>query len=328
MSVVAVAAGLLVAAAGAAWMKLRRRPAAEPSPEELRKRELMKRVIPARERDRWLGTELGPYLLVELLGRGGMASVYRAEKVELSADDPPIAIKLLNNYSWFVDAKFRQRFDREAAVCSRLRHPSIVALYESGAEGELMYLVMELARGQTLRSLIGPGGVDLPRALELLSPVVEGLAFAHEQGIVHRDLKPENIMVCEQGGVKLMDFGLAKAQDSARVTETGSVLGTLAYISPEQIQGKGYQAASDQYALGVILYELLTGVLPFRRRKAMEVVMQHLHEEPPSILDEKPSLPAAVGPAIARMLAKDPAARFPDVKEALAALQAASSAST
>lgn len=322
MALGAVAAGILVAAAAAGvWLKLRKEPPpAEPTPEELRQRELMKRVVPARERDRWLGKTMGPYLLVELLGRGGMASVYRAEKVEPGENDPLFAIKLLNNYSWFVDGKFRERFEREAAVCARLRHRSIVALYEAGAQGESMYLVMELARGQTLRSLIAPGGVSLERALELLSPAVEGLAFAHEQGVVHRDLKPENIMVCESGEVKLMDFGLAKAQDSARVTETGSVLGTLAYISPEQIQGKGYQAASDQYALGVILYELLTGSLPFQARKAMEVVMQHLHEEPPSILTVKPELPAPVGAAIARMLAKDPAERFPDVREALRAL--------
>ncbi len=323
MALGAVATGILVAAAAAgAWLKLRQKPPAEPTPEELRQRELMKRVVPARERDRWLGKTMGPYLLVELLGRGGMASVYRAELVEPGENDPLFAIKLLNNYSWFVDGKFRERFEREASVCSRLRHPSIVALYEAGAQGESMYLVMELARGQTLRSLIAPGGLPLERALSLLTPVVDGLAFAHEQGIVHRDLKPENIMVCESGEVKLMDFGLAKAQDSARVTETGSVLGTLAYISPEQIQGKGYQAASDQYALGVILYELLTGSLPFRARKAMEVVMQHLHEEPPSVVTLKPELPASVEVSLRRMLAKDPAERFPDVREALQSLRA------
>ncbi|MCA9797186.1 MAG: serine/threonine protein kinase, partial [Candidatus Eremiobacteraeota bacterium] len=266
------------------------------------------------------------YVVVDKLGVGGMASVYRA----VPEDDPekgrPVAIKFVHR-ELSGDPDYRERFLREVKICAQLNHPAIVKLYDWGqfhhAGHERDYLVMELVEGCPLRQKLCSEGMSPSQAMTYLEPICKGLHYANLRGIVHRDLKPENIMVTSAGKVKVMDFGLARAQDLDRITKTGVTLGTPAYMAPEQIRGQDPLPTIDQYAVGVLAYELLTGRVPFDDPDPFTMIYRHLEDEPPPPRQFKPELPEALNQVILQMLEKDPALRFSDLDEALRALRAA-----
>jgi predicted Ser/Thr protein kinase len=267
--------------------------------------------------DPWIGRRLGAYEITHKLGSGGMATVYAAERREGNGP-AKVAIKLLSPQ--LSEPEFGARFRREARVAMEFDHPGLMRVYECGEQDGRLYLVMEYVEGTTLQEKLRPGGLPLPEALAYLQAIVSAVDAAHRKGIVHRDLKPENIMVGPQG-VKVMDFGLAKGNDFSRVTQTGTVLGTPAYIAPEQIMEGALDARSDQYSLGIIGYELLSGRLPFDETDPMALMMKHLSEEPPHPIEElRPDVPPPVAAAIAKMMAKVPEERFDSLAEVLAAL--------
>lgn len=250
--------------------------------------------------DPWLGRRLGAYRLVERLGAGGMAAVYRALDEETLEEREPVAVKVLHGRP---SRDAEERFRREAMVCSRLNHPNLVRILDAGDQDGVLYLAMELVRGQTLR------GRRASRAV--VQEIFAGVGAAHSLGIVHRDLKPDNIMITAQGRVVVMDFGLARRDDLVRATATGGVIGTPAYMAPEQIRGEEVDARADQYSLGVMLYEMLAGALPFEG-EPLTLLMKHLSESPSP-------LPAPYSPVM-RMLEKQPQDRFPSLAAAWEAL--------
>lgn len=278
-------------------------------------REVLDRIVPAAG-DTMVGALLDGYRLSEKLGEGGMARVYRAD-ADQGGDS--IAIKILD-HSLAEDTQFVRRFNREKDVYADLTHPNIVRVLGFGTFQEHHYLMMELVEGVPLRDHVRPEGMSLREALGFLRPVFEAVQYAHGRGIVHRDLKPENIMVTRQGKVKVMDFGLAGGEGYSQVTQTGSLLGTPAYMAPEQARGQ-LDPHSDQYALGVMVYELLTGAPPFMDENAVNIVFKHLMEPAPRLADQRPDL-AAVSLVVERMLAKEPDQRYASVQEALTALEA------
>ena len=257
------------------------------------------------------GAKLGRYRLLDRLGRGGMARVYRALPADELEADKAVAVKILQA-EMAEDPEMRKRFGREVRMCQQLDHPGIVRIHDWGEDGDLVYLVMELVEGGTLRERIEQGGLE---PAEVLGQMFQAVAYAHSRGVVHRDLKPENVMLTARGRVKLMDFGLGKEHNSTNLTQSGAILGTPAYMAPEQIQGVGFEQGTDQYALGVIAFELLTGRQPFQADDPVQLLFKHVAEEPP---------PAGISPAVdavlARMLAKSPAHRYPTVEEAGRAL--------
>jgi serine/threonine-protein kinase len=246
--------------------------------------------------------------LEELVGTGGMSSVYRARDRVL---DRPVALKVLHDH--FVgDDEHVERFRREARAVASLSHPNIVTVIDRGEHDGSQFIVFEYVDGGNLKRVIdraGPAPVD--RALELAIQVARGLAYAHEQGLVHRDVKPQNVLLNGSGRAKVTDFGIARALDVRGMTQTGTVLGTSEYISPEQAQGRDVGELTDVYSLGVVLYELLTGELPFTGENFVAVAMRHINEPPPSVLEKRPEVPLRVAEAVDRALAKKPADRFP-----------------
>src|ERR687892_209294 len=263
----------------------------------------------------------GRYQLDSLLGVGGMAKVYLASDRVLERQ---VAVKVLSP-PYAQDPSFVERFRREARSAARLSHPNIVAVFDSGSDADQPYLVMEYVAGQSLAELLARQGRLAPRrAAELAVQVCAALAAAHAQGLVHRDVKPANVLVGDDGQVKVADFGIAKAAATATLTGTGTVLGTAAYLSPEQAQGVPVDARSDLYSLGCVLYELLCGSPPFGSgpdSPQVAVASRHVSEppEPPSArnLQVDPGLDAVVLTA----LAKDPAQRYQRAVELRDALE-------
>lgn len=251
----------------------------------------------------------GRYRLLDKLGEGGMAEVWRARDTALGRI---VALKVLRpQYS--SDPDFLARFRREAQAAANLSHPNIVNVFDIGQAGDRHYIVMEFVDGQDLKALIrraAPLPVD--RALDLMTQVAEAVAHAHRAGIIHRDLKPQNILVTKDGRVKVTDFGIARAMSAAPATETGVVLGTAHYLAPEQAAGQTTTPASDVYALGVVLYEMLAGRTPFDADSSVGVAMQHLQETPTSIQQLNPRVPASVAGVVRRAMAKEPAQRYED----------------
>jgi tRNA A-37 threonylcarbamoyl transferase component Bud32 len=275
------------------------------------------------------GKVMGNYMIVDRLGSGGMATVYKAYPLDVEYDVAKRenlfwAIKLMNP-DVSKDAEFRDRFMREVTVSTKLDHPTIVRVKESGEQEDMLYLVMELIDGDTLEKKIPRGGMMPRQALNFLQPILDGIAYAHEHDIIHRDLKPENIMITKAGNVKIMDFGLARKREvSRKLTKTGTALGTPAYMAPEQIQGDGeVDPRSDQYSLGIMAYELICGRTPFIDEDAMAMLLKHITEPPPSMQTFRPDVPDSVNEVILKMIAKDPNERFASVHEALDALNAA-----
>jgi serine/threonine protein kinase/Tol biopolymer transport system component len=269
------------------------------------------------------GARLGPYEILSPIGAGGMGEVYRARDTRLGR---AVALKLLPK-ELARDAVREARFEREARSASALSHANVVAVYDVGREGESLYLVTELVEGGNLRDLLDRGPVPVKRALELAAQIAAGLAAAHEQGIVHRDLKPENILLTKAGEAKIADFGLAKlagpdtdadsrlpTSDGLKTSE-GMIMGTVAYMSPEQASGRSVDFRSDQFSFGSVLYELLTERSPFRRASAPETLAAILRDEPEPLERVNPSVPAHVSWILERCLAREPEQRYASTRD-------------
>jgi serine/threonine protein kinase/tetratricopeptide (TPR) repeat protein len=265
------------------------------------------------------GSRLGPYEIVGLLGSGGMGEVYRARDPRLSRE---VAIKVLPE-ELSSDPDRLQRFEKEARTASSLNHPGIVTVYDIGRSGADTYLVMELVEGRTLRELLVSGPLPIQKTLQVASQVADGLARAHEAGIVHRDLKPENVMVRADGFAKILDFGLAKLTEAqtaggggtqvptaAPGTQTGVILGTVGYMSPEQASGRAVDFRSDQFSFGAILYEMAAGERPFAGASGVETLAAILRDEPRPLASANPKAPASLCRIVARCISKDREERY------------------
>lgn len=285
----------------------------------------LKTLLPAgtSEEDPMLGTTLGRrWLLVRGLGRGGCASVYEAVPLETLEREQSVAIKIMHGAA--LNQEFKNRFAREVQITKSLNHPCLVRLID-WEQGDIFYLVMELVEGKSLRSCIPRPGLPLAEVVRLMEGVFDAIQYAHELGVVHCDLKPENIMVTQDGRVRVMDFGIATGQSFQRLTTTTDVLGTPGYIAPEQMDGVRNEPRSDQYAMGVILFEMLTGRAPFEEPDPIRRLTLHLTQPPPRVDELCPELPAEVGDVIDRMLAKDPLDRFVSMLQAWDCLARAAS---
>ena len=268
------------------------------------------------------GTRLGPYEIEKLLGVGGMGEVYRARDARL---ERVVAIKILPA-EFSVDSDRLERFKLEARSASALNHPNIVTIHELGQDGSTHYIAMELIEGKTLRELLTAGMLPIRKAIEIAAQVAEGLAKAHEAGIAHRDLKPENLMVSQDGFIKILDFGLAKVVAasgemsesdtiSGLQTRPGTLLGTLAYMSPEQASGGVLDFRSDQFSFGSVVYEMVTGKRAFRRNTQAETLVAVLREQPEPIGALNPDVPAPLSWAIERCLAKEADKRYVSTRD-------------
>jgi eukaryotic-like serine/threonine-protein kinase len=256
--------------------------------------------------------ELGPSL-----GTGGMATVVAGHDQVL---DRPVAIKLLGRHQ---PPDARARLLREARAAARLHHPNVVAIYDTGEHDGQPFIVMELVRGHTLADeLRARGRLDLEEAVGITLGILDGLAVAHTAGIVHRDVKPGNVLLPDAGGVKLSDFGIAKAYEDAAagLTATGTVLGTPNYLAPELITGGTAGPGSDVYGVGCVLFELLTGRPPYSGESSVSIAYAHVHQPVPDVTDLRPEVPADLATVVATAMAKDPAARYPDAAAMRAAL--------
>jgi serine/threonine-protein kinase len=262
---------------------------------------------------------LGEYDVYGLLGRGGMASVYLALDLALNRK---VAIKVMSPALLSGDDAVA-RFKREAQTAAGLQHPNIIPIYAVRQTPRLVYFVMKYIEGRPLDSIIKElGSMPLDMARPILSQVAGALQFAHKKGIVHRDIKPANIMVDEDGNAIVTDFGIAKVSEAKGLTMTGATVGTPYYMSPEQYSGTNITGAADQYSLGIVAYEMLTGKTPFEGDSIMTVMKGHLMDPPPSLTDRRADLPRNVADTIMRMLEKKPEDRFPDLTEFVKALDA------
>src|SRR4249919_4362238 len=251
------------------------------------------------------------YRLERKLGSGGMADVWLAEDQELGRK---VAVKILHE-RYANDAQFVERFRREATHAASLSHPNIVSIFDRGEASGSYYIVMEYVEGRTLKELIVTrGSCPVPVAITYVRQVLAGLRFAHRAGIVHRDVKPHNVIVDSEGHVKVMDFGIARAGTS-QMTEVGSIIGTAQYLSPEQARGAPVDQSSDLYSVGIVLYELLTGQVPFTGDTPLEIAMKHLSTipRPPSELRE--DVPHDLDLVVLRALAKEPTDRYQTAEE-------------
>ena len=252
------------------------------------------------------------YQIIKSIGEGGMANVYLAYDTIL---DRNVAVKVLRG-DLASDEKFVRRFQREALAASSLYNENIVEVYDVGEDNGQYYIVMEYIDGKHLKTLLKKRGkLTIPEAVDIMSQIASGLSVAHDQYLIHRDIKPQNIMILENGLVKITDFGIAMAMNSTQLTQTNSVMGSVHYLPPEQASGKGASLQSDIYSMGILMYELLTGKLPYHGDNAVEIALKHLKEPLPSIRDELPSIPQSVENIIIKATAKNPKNRYADAKE-------------
>ena len=281
-----------------------------------------------------VGTRLGPYEILAPLGAGGMGEVYRARDSKL---DREVAVKVLPE-SVARDPEALARFEREAKAVAALSHPNILAIFDYGHEQGVAYAVMELLSGQTLRDRLDSGALAQKQAIDFGLQIARGLSAAHEKGIIHRDLKPENVFVSKDGHVKILDFGLAKrtelntseqtsAPTESGATSPGTVMGTLGYMSPEQLKGKPVDHRSDVFAFGVVLYEMLSGRRAFKRDTAAETSAAILMQEPPDFSESGHPVSPAIDHVVRHCLEKDPSNRFQGARDIVFALNEASGAS-
>lgn len=251
------------------------------------------------------------YELQELVGTGGMSSVFRAHDLQLERE---VAIKILHEH-YAQDPEYLERFRREARAVARLSHPNIVTVIDRGDDDGRQYIVFEHVEGENLKELVlRSGRLPVRQALELTLHIADGLSFAHEHGLVHRDVKPQNVLLSSEGEVKVTDFGIARSLHVEHgVTQTGTVLGTGEYLAPEQASGKPVSPATDVYSLGVVLWELLAGDVPFVGDNFVAVALRHVNEPPPHLRERRPDVSPRLDAAVQRALAKDPARRFPSM---------------
>ncbi|HXU37537.1 MAG TPA: serine/threonine-protein kinase [Blastocatellia bacterium] len=253
-----------------------------------------------------IGHLVGNYKVTDQIGEGGMGSVFRGIDLMLERE---VAIKMLRP-ELSRQPHIVERFRSEAVTLAKLNHPNIATLYSFLRQGEDFFMVMEFVRGETLDSLIGKSGaMPWERAVALFSQALEGIEHAHKMGIVHRDIKPANMMLTETGSIKVMDFGIARVLGTNRLTKTGHLIGTVEYMSPEQVRGEETDARSDIYSLGILLYEMLTGRVPFNSSSEYELMRSHIEEAPKPPGTFAPQIPLVVEQAIMRALAKKPEAR-------------------
>lgn len=252
------------------------------------------------------------YEIVKSIGEGGMANVYLANDVIL---DRQVAIKILRG-DLANDEKFIRRFQREALAASSLSHPNIVEMYDVGEDSGNYYIVMEYVEGKTLKQLLKKrGNLTVSEAIDIMLQLTDGMSQAHDSYIIHRDLKPQNIMIQDDGQIKITDFGIAMALNSTQLTQTNSVMGSVHYLPPEQASGKGSTIKSDIYSMGILFYELLTGILPFKGDNAVEIALKQMKEAMPSVRKQNPQIPQSVENIVIKATAKNPKNRYNDVRE-------------
>ena len=261
----------------------------------------------------------GRYRVLKRLGSGGMADVYCAEDAQLGRR---VALKVLHR-RYAEDPQFVERFRREASSAAGLQHPNIVGIYDRGEWDGTYYIAMEFVEGRTLKDIVLEKGPAPPAAaIDITLQILRAARYAHKRGIVHRDIKPQNVLIDQEGRVRVADFGIARAGTSD-MTETGSIMGTAQYLSPEQAQGRPVDARSDLYSIGVVLYELLAGQVPFDAETPVTVALMQVNETPVPPGQRNPEVPPALDAVVMRGLEKDPARRFADADEFIAALEAA-----
>ena len=253
----------------------------------------------------------GRYKIIKTIGEGGMANVYLAYDTILERH---VAVKVLRG-DLATDEKFVRRFQREALSASSLSHPNIVEVYDVGEDNGIYYIVMEYIDGKHLKQLLKKRGkLTLNEVVDIMLQLTDGMACAHDSYIIHRDIKPQNIMILDSGMVKITDFGIAMALNSTQLTQTNSVMGSVHYLPPEQASGKGSTIQSDIYSMGILMYELLSGTLPYKGDNAVEIALKHLKEPLPSIRKECPDIPQAIENIILKSTAKNPKNRYTDAR--------------
>src|SRR5437764_11757902 len=261
----------------------------------------------------------GRYKVLERLGSGGMADVFLAEDDQLGRK---VALKLLHR-RFSEDPGFVERFRREAQSAAGLQHPNVVSVFDRGAYDGTYYIAMEYLPGRSLKQVIRDDApLDPVRAIDITIQILKAARFAHRHGVIHRDLKPHNVIVDDAGHVKVTDFGIARA-GASDMTETGSIMGTAQYLSPEQAQGHAVSASSDLYSIGVVLYELLTGQVPFDAEAAVTIALKHVSEAPTAPTRINPRIPPELEQVVMWTLNKNPGDRPKDADELIAALEAA-----
>ena len=252
------------------------------------------------------------YEIIKSIGEGGMANVYLANDKIL---DRKVAVKVLRG-DLSSDEKFIRRFQREALSVSNLSHPNIVEVYDVGEEDGEYYIVMEYIDGKTLKQLLKKREyLTLTEVIDIMTQLTDGIAHAHESYIIHRDIKPQNIMIEDDGRIKITDFGIAMALNATQLTQTNSVMGSVHYLPPEQASGKGATVKSDIYSMGILMYELLTGTVPFKGDNAVEIALKHMKDNLPSLREFNPSIPQSVENILLKATAKNPRNRYDSAKE-------------
>src|SRR6478609_6049072 len=260
----------------------------------------------------------GRYRVVARIGSGGMADVYLAEDSLLGRH---VALKVLHP-QFAEDQEFVERFRREASSAAALSHPNIVGIFDRGEWNGTYYIAMEYVAGRSLKAIVRENGpLEPDTAIDTVIQILRAARFAHRRGVIHRDLKPHNVILDEDGRARVTDFGIARA-GASDMTLTGSIMGTAQYLSPEQAQGYAVSAASDIYSVGVILYELLTGAVPFEGETAVAIAFKQVSAVPRPPSELNPALPASLDAVVLRALAKDPIERYADDDELIAALEA------
>lgn len=260
------------------------------------------------------------YQIKETIGGGGMANVYLAKDIILERD---VAIKVLR-LEYANDEEFIARFDREAHAATSLSHPNIVNIYDVGEEDQILYMVMEYVDGMTLKEyILQRGPLEVYEALDIMKQITSAITHAHANGIVHRDIKPQNILMDAKGKVKVTDFGIAMALSATALTQTNSILGSVHYLSPEQARGGMATKKSDIYSIGIVLYELLTGRLPFSGETPVSIALKHLQNDTPSVRRFNPDIPQSVENIVLKAMAKDPFHRYETVSKVEEALDRA-----
>ena len=256
--------------------------------------------------------KIGPYEIRGLLGEGGIGQVYAAFDTALERE---VAIKSLRP-ELLHDNSFVERFRAEATSLARLNHPNITTLYSLLPEAGNLYMVMERVRGDTLDNLLAKrnAALSVAESLAIIAQAADGLDYAHSMGVIHRDIKPANLMITEGGVLKIMDFGIARVRGSQRLTRDGSIVGTLAYMSPEQLRGREGDERSDLYSLAIVLYELLSGAVPFAAESDYELMQAHIHTRALRLYTRVPGVDARVDAALMQALAKQPEQRFSSVR--------------